>query len=343
MKWAAERERVIIERQVGHLNRLVDDLLDVSRIARGQSSSSARNSRSRTSWRAQSKCRAPLLEQRTHRLHVEVPRGLHVDGDPTRLGQVISNLLTNAAKYTPPGGDIWVQATQVDGQVRVSVRDSGIGIAPEMLPHIFELFVQERQAVARSEGGLGIGLTIVRSLAELHGGSVSVRSDGGGTGSEFIVRLPAVGTEPASTLQSQPVESDDRQRSALAALARLLVVDDNEDAARLLGAVLTQKGYHTRVALDAPAALEAAMEIRPDIAILDIGLPVMDGYDLATALRRLPGLADLQLIAVTGYGQEIDRQRTARAGFRHHLVKPVDISVLERALNSAHGTDSHPS
>ena len=212
-----------------------------------------------------------------------------------------------------------------------------------MLPHVFELFVQERQAVARSEGGLGIGLTIVRSLAELHGGSVSVRSDGVGTGSEFIVRLPAVATELASTRQSEPVESDDRPRSAPAALARVLVVDDNEDAARLLGDVLTQKGYHTRVALDAPAALEAAMEIRPDIAILDIGLPVMDGYDLATALRRLPGLADLQLIAVTGYGQEIDRQRTARAGFRHHLTKPVDISTLERALNSAHGTDSHPS
>ena len=253
---------------------------------------------------------SPLLEKRSHRLHVEVPRGLHVDGDPTRIGQVISNLLTNAAKYTPPDGDIWVRASQADGQVQVSVRDSGIGIAPEMVPHIFELFVQEGQAVARSEGGLGIGLTIVRSLAELHGGSVSVRSDGVGTGSEFIVRLPAVATDPASTQASEQVESDDRPRSVPAALARVLVVDDNEDAARLLGDVLSQKGYHTRVALDAPAALEAAMEIRPDIAILDIGLPVMDGYDLASALRHLPGLADLQLIALTGYGQEIDRQRT---------------------------------
>jgi CheY-like chemotaxis protein len=265
---------------------------------------------------------------------------LHVDGDPTRLGQVISNLLTNAAKYTPPDGDIWVRAAQADGQLQVSVRDSGTGIAPEMLPHIFELFVQERQAVARSQGGLGIGLTIVRSLVELHGGSVSVRSEGVGTGSEFIVCLPALAAERASTLQSEPVEADDRPRSAPAARARVLVVDDNEDAARLLGDVLTQKGYNARVALDAPAALEAAREIRPDIAILDIGLPVMDGYDLATALRQLPGLADLELIAVTGYGQEIDRQRTASAGFRHHLIKPVDISTLERALNSA-GDDGH--
>jgi PAS domain S-box-containing protein len=338
---AAERERVIIERQVGHLNRLVDDLLDVSRIAQGRVELKRQKLEILDVVTRAIEMSSPLLEQRSHRLHVEVPSGLLVDGDPTRLGQVISNLLTNAAKYTPPDGDIWVQAAQADGQLQVSVRDSGIGIAPEMVPHIFDLFVQERQAVARSQGGLGIGLTIVRSLAELHGGSVSVRSDGVGAGSEFIVRLPAIRAEPASTVQLEPVESDHRPRSVPTARARVLVVDDNEDAARLLGDVLTRKGYHTRVALDAPAALEAAMEIRPDIAILDIGLPVMDGYDLATALRRLPGMADLQLIAVTGYGQEIDRQRTTRAGFRHHLIKPVDISTLERALNSAYGDRGH--
>jgi signal transduction histidine kinase len=284
----AERERIIIERQVGHLNRLVDDLLDVSRIARGRVELKRQTLEIWDVVTRAIEMSSPLLEKRSHRLHVEVPRGLHVDGDPTRIGQVISNLLTNAAKYTPPDGDIWVRAAQADGQVQVSVRDSGIGIAPEMVPHIFELFVQEGQAVARSQGGLGIGLTIVRSLAELHGGSVSVRSDGVGTGSEFIVRLPAVATDPPSTQASEQVESDDRPRSVPAALARVLVVDDNEDAARLLGDVLSQKGYHTRVALDAPAALEAAMELRPDIAILDIGLPVMDGYDLASALRRLP-------------------------------------------------------
>ena len=231
----AEHERVIIERQVGHLNRLVDDLLDVSRIARGHVELKRQKLEISDIVARAIEMSAPLLEQRTHRLHVEVPRGLHVDGDPTRLGQVISNLLTNAAKYTPPGGDIWVHATQVDGQVRVSVRDSGIGIAPEMLPHVFELFVQERQAVARSEGGLGIGLTIVRSLAELHGGSVSVRSDGGGTGSEFIVRLPAVGTEPANVLHTpipRPHSAPDvwwatiaaRERSALKRIISVFAV-----------------------------------------------------------------------------------------------------------------------
>ena len=330
----AERERLIIERQVGHLNRLVDDLLDVSRIAQGRVELKRQRLEIGDVVSRAIEMSSPLLEQRSHRLHVDVPRGLCVDGDPTRLGQVLANLLTNAAKYTPPDGDVWVQASQAEGQVRVSVRDSGTGIAPEMVPHIFELFVQERQAVARSHGGLGIGLTIVRSLTELHGGAVSVRSAGIGTGSEFIVCLPAAQAEPASTLQAEPVASADRPRSAPAGLARVLVVDDNEDAARLLGDVLTRKGYHARVALDAPAALEAATKMRPDIAILDLGLPVMDGYDLAIALRRLPGLAGLQLIAVTGYGQEVDRQRTTRAGFRHHLTKPVDISVLERALNS---------
>ena len=203
----AERERVIIERQVGHLNRLVDDLLDVSRIARGRVELKRQELEISDVVARAIEMSSPLLEQRSHRLHVEVPRGLHVDGDPTRLGQVISNLLTNAAKYTPPEGDIWVQATQADGQLRMSVRDSGIGIAPEMVPHIFELFVQERQAVARAEGGLGIGLTIVRSLVELHGGSVSVRSNGVGKGTEFIVRLPAAATEPANVLHTPDSET----------------------------------------------------------------------------------------------------------------------------------------
>ena len=330
----AERERLIIERQVGHLSRLVDDLLDVSRIARGRVELRRETLEISDVVARAIEISSPLLEQRSHRLHVAVPRGLYLVGDPTRLGQVISNLLTNAAKYTPPDGDIWVRATEADGLLEVSVRDSGIGIAPQALPHIFELFVQERQAVARSQGGLGIGLTIVRSLAEQHGGSVSARSDGIGKGSEFIVRLPAVASDLASPLQSAPVETADGSLSTPVLLGRVLVVDDNEDAARLLGDVLTRKGYHTRVALDAPSAIEAAMEMRPDIAILDLGLPVMDGYDLAIELRRLPGCADLRLIAVTGYGQEIDRQRTARAGFGHHLIKPVDMVTLEQALRA---------
>ena len=275
---------------------------------------------------------SPLLEQRTHRLHVEVAKGLRVDGDPTRLSQVISNLLTNAAKYTPPRGDISVRAKRVDGDVQVSVKDSGTGIAADMLPHIFDLFVQERQAVERSQGGLGIGLTIVRSLVELHGGSVSVRSSRPGKGSEFTVRLPAVAertTETSSSPRAEPAEVTRPESTR----GRVLVVDDNEDSAHLLAEVLVQKGYDARIALDAASALRLAAEMRPDIAILDIGLPVMDGYELAAHLRALPDLGDVNLIALTGYGQEADRRRTGQAGFRHHLVKPVDITALEAALD----------
>ena len=328
----SERERVIIERQVTHLSRLVDDLLDVSRIARGRIELKREVIDIPDVVARAIEMSSPLLEQRAHRLHVEVPKGLRVDGDLTRLSQVVSNLLTNAAKYTPPRGDITVRAKQVNGDVQVSVKDSGTGIAPDMLPHIFELFVQERQAVERSQGGLGIGLTIVRSLVELHGGSVSVRSDGPGKGSEFVVRLPAVAKQTAETSSSGRAESREETRPE-STLGRVLVVDDNEDSAQLLAEILVQKGYHARVALDAVSALQVAAEMRPDIAILDIGLPVMDGYDLAAHLRALPDLGDVDLIAVTGYGQDADRRRTQQAGFRHHLVKPVDITALEAALD----------
>ena len=326
------RERVIIERQVTHLSRLVEDLLDVSRIARGRIELKREVIDIPDVVARAIEMSSPLLEQRAHRLHVEVPKGLRVDGDLTRLSQVISNLLTNAAKYTPPRGDITVRAKQVDGDVHVSVKDSGSGIAADMLPHIFDLFVQERQAIERSQGGLGIGLTIVRSLVERHGGSVAARSDGPGKGSEFVVRLPAVAAPAAETSSSERAASAEETRPQ-STLGRVLVVDDNEDSAQLLAEVLVQKGYDARVALDAVSALQVAAEMRPDIAILDIGLPVMDGYDLAAHLRALPDLGDVDLIAVTGYGQDADRRRTEQAGFRHHLVKPVDITALEAALD----------
>ena len=326
------RERVIIERQVTHLSRLVDDLLDVSRIASGRIEIKRERIDIADAVAQAIEMSSPLLEQRTHRLHVEVAKGLRVDGDLTRLSQVISNLLTNAAKYTPPRGDISVRAKRVDGDVQVSVKDSGTGIAADMLPHIFDLFVQERQAVERSQGGLGIGLTIVRSLVELHGGSVSVRSDGPGKGSEFIVRLPAVAERAAEISSSERAEPAEVTRPE-STRGRVLVVDDNEDSAQLLAEVLVQKGYDARIALDAASALRLAAEMRPDIAILDIGLPVMDGYELAAHLRALPDLGDVDLIALTGYGQEADRRRTGQAGFRHHLVKPVDITALEAALD----------
>ena len=330
----SERERTVIERQVNHLTRLVDDLLDVSRIARGRVELKTEIVEIAEVVAKAIEMASPLLEQRNHTLKMDVPRrGLRVDGDPTRLGQVISNLLTNAAKYTPPNGVVTVRAEQVDDEVVLSVRDTGIGISPDVLPRIFELFVQERQALDRSQGGLGIGLTIVRSLVERHGGSVSARSDGRGKGSEFIIRLPLAegGAAGADALPALPAAA----AAPGAGAVRILVVDDNEDGAEMLADALIGRGYDTRVAHDAPAALRVAAEFSPDVAFLDLGLPVMDGFELAAHLRELPGLADIRLIAVTGYGQESDRRRTRDAGFEGHLVKPVDIDAIEATLKPA--------
>ena len=224
-----------------------------------------------------------------------------------------------------------MRAEHVGDEVVLSVSDTGIGISPEVLPRIFELFVQERQALDRSQGGLGIGLTIVRSLIERHGGSVSARSNGPGKGSEFIIRLPLErrADDGADALPALPAAA-----AAVpgAGAVRILVVDDNEDGAEMLAAALIGKGYDTRVAHDAPAALQMAAEFSPDVVFLDLGLPVMDGYELAAHLRELPGLAGLRLIAVTGYGQEADRRRTRDAGFHGHLVKPVDLDAIDATL-----------
>ncbi|HMI90903.1 MAG TPA: ATP-binding protein, partial [Polyangiales bacterium] len=297
----SERELTVIERQVSHLTRLVDDLLDVSRIARGRVELKTELVEMADVVANAIEMASPLLEQRTHALSVEVPRrGLQVDGDRTRLGQVIANLLTNAAKYTPPGGSVWLRAERVGDQVVLTVRDTGMGIARDVLPHIFDLFVQERQALDRSQGGLGIGLTIVRNLVELHGGSVSARSAGPGKGTELTVRLPVAVQQEAAA--AQPNASPDRTPEAAVPAGRpfrILIVDDNEDGAEMLADVLSDRGYETRVAHDAPTALRIAAEFAPDIAFLDLGLPVMDGYELAAHLRNLPGLADLQLIALT--------------------------------------------
>jgi len=331
----SERARTVIERQVSHLTRLVDDLLDVSRIARGKVELRTELVEMAEVVAKAIEMTSPLLEQRTHTLTADVPRrGLLVDGDPMRLGQVVSNLLTNAAKYTPPGGHITVHAEPVDGEVVLRVRDTGTGIAPEALQGVFDLFVQGRQEIDRSQGGLGLGLTIVRNLIERHGGSVMARSEGLGRGSEFVVRLPRVAqaldlADPLAAPASPPEPTAGRDGAP-----RILVVDDNEDAAEMLVEALTRKGYETRAAYDAPTALRLAAAFSPDIAFLDIGLPVMDGYELAAHLRRIPGLSGLRLIAVTGYGQESDRQKTREAGFAHHLVKPIDIAAIEAAVRT---------
>ncbi len=323
----ADKERGVIERQVAHLTRLVDDLLDVSRITRGKIELKRQRVELSEVVARAVEAASPLFEQRSPRLVIDVPaRGLAVDGDATRLTQAVVNLLNNAAKYSEAGGRTQITARREDGLVALRVRDEGIGIDPDVLPRIFDLFVQERQALDRSQGGLGLGLAIVRSLVEMHGGSVQVHSAGRGQGSELTIRLPAVGPDDPA-----PVAAIAPTAPPAAGSLRILVVDDNHDAAALLGESLSILGHTVRVAGDGPSALRIAEELAPDVALLDIGLPVMDGYELARRLRVLPALAGVRLIAVTGYGQPDDRRRSREAGFDAHVVKPVELDVL-RAL-----------
>ena len=335
-----ERERTVIERQVSHLTRLVDDLLDVSRIARGKVELRDDLVEISEVVAKAIEIATPLLDQRTHALGVDVPRRLWVRGDAIRLNQVVSNLLTNAAKYTPSGGRITVRAAEERGDIVIRVRDTGIGIAPDVLPHVFDLFVQERQAIDRSQGGLGLGLTIVRHLVERHGGTVSAHSDGPHAGSEFVVRLPQ------AIVPVEPEVAADAESAFASVVApgetalKILVVDDSVDGAEMLAAALSAKGYKTQVAFDAPAALRIAAHFYPAIAFLDIGLPVMDGYELAARLRDMPELNGIRLFALTGYGQEADRQRTQNAGFDHHFVKPIDLDAVAAVL--ADGTNGPP-
>jgi CheY-like chemotaxis protein len=237
-----------------------------------------------------------------------------------RVEQIVLNLLTNAAKYTESGGTIWLTGALEGDEVIITVRDTGVGIPPEKLPQMFELFTQGERSIARSEGGLGIGLTIVQKLAELHGGGVTATSDGPGRGSEFVVRLPA-SRRPAAP-GAQPAAAVARKG------ARILVVDDNEDTARGMARLLKLLGNDVRSCHDGPSALEAARDFRPEYVLLDIGLPGMDGYQVAATLRDDDCCREAVIIAVSGYGQEEDRRRSAAAGFDHHLVKPVDIDSL---------------
>jgi CheY-like chemotaxis protein/anti-sigma regulatory factor (Ser/Thr protein kinase) len=260
------------------------------------------------------------------------PVGLRVDGDPQRLAQVFANLLANAARYTQPGGRIEISAAAAgEGEVVVRVRDNGSGIPADVLPHVFDLFVQGEPRSAQLRGGLGIGLAIVRSLVALHGGSVSASSEGPGRGSELVVRLPrsaaAVGVEPIA-------DAGPWSGASAGGGQRILVVDDNRDAADLLAEALRRDGYRVRVAYDGPMALAAATELEPDVALLDIGLPVQDGYEVARQLRDLLQRPALPLIAVSGYAFPADQARSREAGFHAHLVKPLEITALRSVLVS---------
>jgi len=328
------RERAIIERQVAHLVRLVDDLLDVSRIARGKVNLNREPVELADAIAKGIELASPLIEERSHRLSVDVPRGLVVHGDVIRLAQVTANLLTNSARYTPPGGNIVVTARRGGGEVLLRVRDDGVGIAPEILERVFDLFVQERQAPHAGAGGLGLGLAIVRSLVQLHGGQVSAHSSGPGRGTEVLVRLPLLAEADASSQASSP-----HFRVSHPGAHRVLVVDDNRDAADLLVESLKAMGHLALAAYDGPTAIAVAATYQPEVALLDIGLPVMDGHELAARLRELPGLERLPLVAITGYGQEHDRRRSAAAGFDDHLVKPIALERVSAVIDTLVG---HP-
>jgi PAS domain S-box-containing protein len=314
------REQQVIERQVDHLVHLVDDLLDVSRITRGKVALKRETLELAPVVARAVEIASPLLEERQHHFTVEVPRsGLRLSVDPMRLTQVLSNLLTNAAKYTEPGGVITLSAWREGHEIVVATRDNGIGIDPSLLPHVFDLFVQGPRASDRAQGGLGLGLTLVRTLVELHGGTVAAKSDGIGRGSEFVVRLPACA--PGEAGDATPAARPSQQSSGTQ--RRVLVVDDNVDASDLLGEMLRDAGHEVVVVHDGAQALRAVETFLPEVAVLDIGLPVMDGYELAERLRERLGGATPVMIAVTGYGQEHDRARSRHAGFAEHFVKPI--------------------
>ncbi|HEY1379601.1 MAG TPA: response regulator [Gemmataceae bacterium] len=332
----------VIDRQVRHLVRLVDDLLDISRITRGKIRLRPEPVDVAAVVAQAVEASRPEIEARRHRLEVSVTQQpLWVNGDPARLAQVLTNLLNNAAKYTEPGGRVWLTAdaacAEKDparplGLAVLSVRDTGIGIPPDMLPRVFDLFTQGDHSLDRSEGGLGIGLTLVRRLVELHGGTVTAASDGPGRGSEFTVRLPL-----ADRAESAGGNGADGPYAAEAPPhgLRVLVVDDNVDGAESLARLLRLGGHEVRLAHDGPAALTTAGEFRPEAVVLDIGLPGMDGFQVARRLRDAADTKGAVIVAVTGYGREEDRVRSREAGFDHHLVKPVDVDTLCDLLAAA--------
>ena len=321
--------RDMIERNVGQLVRLVDDLLDVSRIDRGKIRLEVEPVELAAVVGQAVEIARPLIDSRRHHLSLSVPKSsVRVSGDATRLAQIVANLLNNAAKYTDEGGQIHIAVERVEDTAMLRVRDTGVGLSREMLDSVFDLFMQVDRSLDRSQGGLGIGLTLVRRLVELHGGSVEAHSDGPGTGSEFIVRLPAlteVGVPAPAVSQPQlPVANGVHRRA--------LVVDDNVDAARSLAMLLKLAGHEVHTVHDGHAALGVVGEFQPDVIFLDIGLPGLDGYEIARRLRAMPEAEDVLLLALTGYGQEDDRRRSFEAGFDQHLVKPIELGTLHAIL-----------
>jgi signal transduction histidine kinase/CheY-like chemotaxis protein len=337
---AVAQTRGMIERQLSQLVRLVDDLLDVSRISRSKIELRKERIELQAIVRQAIETSSALIDHYGHRLELSMPTApLYVIADPARIAQVFSNLLNNAAKYTPPGGRIRVTVSADEEGVAVSVRDNGIGVPPEMLSSVFEMFTQVDTSLDKSRGGLGVGLAIVKRLVEMHGGRVDAKSDGPDTGSEFTVTLPAAGPEEVSPPSPSP-ELPALRRGAAHDKRRILVVDDNVDLATSLAMMLQMLGHEVRTVHDGPSAIAAVPGFEPDLIFLDIGMPRMNGYETCRQIRSLPNGQDAVIVALSGWGQDHDKQRSRDAGMDLHLVKPFDPALLESMLANLGGRDS---
>jgi PAS domain S-box-containing protein len=327
---AAERVTELMERQVKLMVRLVDDLTEVSRITRGKIDLHIESIEVAAFVRSAVETSRPLIDAAGHNLTLAIPpEPLVLEGDPVRLAQVLANLLNNSAKYTEPGGQIWLSVRREGDTVAISVRDTGTGIPTDMLPRVFELFMQVDRQANRAQGGLGIGLALVKNLVEMHGGSVHVQSEGAGRGCEFVVRLPLSPAQLPKDLPGRQVDPSDSPAGC-----RVLVVDDNHDSADSLGMLLKLIGADVRISHNGPDALETFATYRPAVVLLDIGMPGMDGCEVARRIRQAPHSEGVTLIALTGWGQEEDRNRSASAGFDHHMIKPPEFGTLKTLLRA---------
>ena len=327
---AAEHVRAMMDRQLSQLVRLVDDLLDVSRITQGKVEIRVERIDLKTVLAAALEASRPAIEEAGHELTVDVPdTPIFVDGDAARLAQAVSNLLNNSAKYTRRGGHIQMTVWRDDSMAVVAVKDNGIGIPPAMLDRVFEMFTQVDRSLGKTTGGLGIGLSLVKGLVEMHGGTVEAKSGGEGMGSGFVIRLPVVTSVIAGPLR----ESGQSIGVVTSAPRRILVVDDNVDSAESLGQMLEMLGNEVHTVYDGEDGITAAAQFRPDVVLMDIGMPKLNGYEAARRMRQHPSGAAILLVALTGWGQEDDRRKSADAGFNHHLVKPVDVDELIKLVS----------